>query len=88
MSEWWNTQAVNATGQPLKKIGLRTQTSLRCPASSQGSFTMKTSPGRYCLRGMERMIFFTPSAMAPAWPGVQKVPCTSSWPRLSVNMQV
>ena len=49
---------------------------------------MNTSPGRYCVRGMERMIFFTPSAMAPAWPGVQKVPCTSSWPRLSVNMQV
>lgn len=65
-----------------------TQTSFRWPASAHGSFVMKTSPGLYSLTGVRITRFLTPSAIAPDWPGVAKLPCASSRPLRSVNMHV
>ena len=81
-------QAVKATRRSRWKIGESTQTSFRCPASAQGSLVMYTSAGRKEPGGRPCTSFLMPSAIAPDWPGVASVPCASSRPRESVNMQV
>ena len=70
MSAVWHVEAKTATHSSRRKIGEAIVTSLRCPEVSQGSFVIRTSPGRSVSSGHAARKCFIASAMELMWPGV------------------
>src|SRR2546422_11658141 len=70
MSAVWQVEAKKAMHSSPRKIGEQIVTSLRWPDVSQGSFVIKTSPGRSVSSGHAARKCFIASAMELMCPGV------------------
>src|SRR6058998_3651007 len=71
MSAVWQVEAKKAMHSSPRKIGEQIVTSFRWPDVSQGSFVIKTSPGRSVSSGHAARKCFIASAMELMWPGAR-----------------
>ena len=80
-------EAANATMRPLRKIGLATVMSLRCPVAIHGVLVTSTSPGAMLSSPISLMNAFTVTGSVPMNEGMLSVFCASDCPAASVSTQ-
>ena len=80
-------EAANATMRPLRKIGLATVMSFKCPVAIHGVLVTSTSPGRMLSSPICLMNAFTVTGSVPMNEGMLSVFCASDCPAASVSTQ-